>query len=312
MKSARSLITLAALLLANMAGLMAADLSPADRDWQAYEAVVKAPPPKPYKEMTRLEAAQNSEQKTLRLRELGLAFIENHPADPRRWSVVLYFHPSAPRFVKEWGPLNTEGVPDKPVVDEAAAAAWKAKVAELKAALAQAIDVPDEVKKVLAAQAAREANQQGFLAKWRSGKTAAPDFTMHDLSGKEVKLADYRGKVVVLDFWGLSYFEHPETLPHKKAMVHRLSNEPFALIGVNSDGKPAEVKPLFEKEGITWRNAIDETTSGKLATAWRVRGWPTIYVIDHLGVIRAVDLWNEELEAKVVELIKAAKAAASK
>lgn len=138
----------------------------------------------------------------------------------------------------------------------------------------------------------------------------APDFTATDLDGVAFKLSDYRGKVVVLDFWGLSYFEHPETLPHKKAMVHRLSNEPFALIGVNSDGKPADVKPLFEKEGITWRNAIDETTSGKLATAWRVRGWPTIYVIDHLGVIRAVDLWNEELEAKVVELIKAAKAAA--
>ena len=294
MKISRLLLTLSALLLANLVGLMAADLSPADRDWQAYEAVVKAPPPKPYKEMSRLEAAQNSEHKTLRLRELGLAFIENHPTDPRRWSVVLYFHPTMPRFVKEWGPLNTEGVPDKPVVDEAAAAAWKAKVAELKAALAQATDVPDDVKKVLAAQADREANQQGFLAKWRSGKTAAPDFTMHDLSGKEVKLADYRGKVVVLDFWATWCGPCKAAMPHTQQLASKHRAEGVVVIASCT----GDTRENFEKwvranqanyPDIIWAFDPAAKSDGRAAKKlYEVSGIPCQFVINREG--RVVDV----------------------
>jgi hypothetical protein len=101
-------------------------------------------------------------------------------------------------------------------------------------------------------------------------------------------------------------------LPHEKAMVHRLSKEPFALLGVNSDGPAEKVKPLFVKEGITWRNAMDGSVKGPLAKEWRVRGWPTIYVLDHRGVIRAKDLSGEALDAKVDELLREAKAEAAK
>jgi hypothetical protein len=56
---------------------------------------------------------------------------------------------------------------------------------------------------------------------------------------------------------------------------------------VNSDkgGQDALAK-IVEKEAITWRNAVEGSTSGPIATAWNIRGWPTLYVIDGDGVIR--------------------------
>ena len=74
-------------------------------------------------------------------------------------------------------------------------------------------------------------------------------------------------------------------LPHEKALVKRMNDKPFALLGINNDGKAEEVRPRFEKEGITWRNAI-ESEKDPLASKWNVSGYPNLYVIDAKGVIR--------------------------
>ncbi len=93
-------------------------------------------------------------------------------------------------------------------------------------------------------------------------------------------------------------------IPHTKEMVVRMKDKPFAFIGINSDGDRSVVQKILKDNEITWRNAIDGTTSGPLATAWNVRGWPTIYVIDAKGVIRARNLRDAALESKVEELLK--------
>jgi hypothetical protein len=92
-------------------------------------------------------------------------------------------------------------------------------------------------------------------------------------------------------------------LPHEKAMVERLKNRPFALIGINSDGDRSVVKKILNENGITWRNAIDVSTSGVLARRWNVRGWPTIYILDAKGVIRYRGLRDQEMEDAVVRLL---------
>ena len=45
--------------------------------------------------------------------------------------------------------------------------------------------------------------------------------------------------------------------PHEKALVQRMQEKPFALLGINNDGAPAEVKPRLVEAGITWRNALE-------------------------------------------------------
>jgi hypothetical protein len=44
---------------------------------------------------------------------------------------------------------------------------------------------------------------------------------------------------------------------------------------------------MLEKQGITWRQALDGTTTGPLSRAWSVEAWPTVYILDGAGVIRA-------------------------
>lgn len=75
--------------------------------------------------------------------------------------------------------------------------------------------------------------------------------------------------------------------PHERALVKRLANKPFALIGVNSDKDREKLKTVLKEKNITWRSFWNGgSRSGPISTAWGVRGWPTIYVIDANGVIR--------------------------
>ena len=84
--------------------------------------------------------------------------------------------------------------------------------------------------------------------------------------------------------------------PHERSLVARLADKPFALIGVNSD--PLEtVKVAREDENISWRSFWDGgSTGGPIASAWNVTGWPTIYVIDHEGVIRFKNVRGEAMD----------------
>jgi hypothetical protein len=76
--------------------------------------------------------------------------------------------------------------------------------------------------------------------------------------------------------------------PHERSLVKNLADKPFALVGVNSDPDLEKLKPVLEKEKITWRSFTNgpEGTGGPISKAWNVRGWPTLYLIDHKGVIR--------------------------
>lgn len=84
--------------------------------------------------------------------------------------------------------------------------------------------------------------------------------------------------------------------PHERSLVKRMESKPFALIGVNSDRDKDLIKKQNDKEGITWRSfwCGSEGTSGAIPTEWNVRGWPTLYYIDHKGVIRAKNLRDEK------------------
>jgi hypothetical protein len=89
--------------------------------------------------------------------------------------------------------------------------------------------------------------------------------------------------------------------PHERSLVKRLAAEPFALIGVNSDADKQALAPVLEKEQITWRSFWNgpEGTRGPISKAWNVKGWPTIYVIDHQGVIRFKGVRGEAMDKAV-------------
>ncbi|MBI5362534.1 MAG: hypothetical protein HZA53_05095 [Planctomycetes bacterium] len=101
-------------------------------------------------------------------------------------------------------------------------------------------------------------------------------------------------------------------IPHEKALVERMKNEPFALVGINTDTDKDEYRKQQKKHGVTWRSSWQGSTRGALPTEWGVSGFPTLYLVDHKGVIRKV--WvgtpdkEEDLDQLVDELVQAAKA----
>ena len=91
--------------------------------------------------------------------------------------------------------------------------------------------------------------------------------------------------------------------PHERSLVEKMKGKPFALIGVNSDSKE-KVQAALKRENITWRSFWDGgKTGGPIATQYGVRSWPTIYVIDHEGIIRYKDVHGEAMDNAVDELI---------
>ena len=92
-------------------------------------------------------------------------------------------------------------------------------------------------------------------------------------------------------------------IPHEKKMVAELKDQPFALLGINSDGDRSVVNKMLTEQGITWRQAIDGSTDGPIAKRFNVSGWPTIYILDKKGVIRFRDLRDQEMEDAVKKLL---------
>ena len=92
--------------------------------------------------------------------------------------------------------------------------------------------------------------------------------------------------------------------PHERSLVKRLEDKPFALLGVNSDPLK-KVKAAMKRENLTWRSWWDGgDTQGPIATAWNVSGWPTIYVLDHRGVIRYKNVRGEAMDKAVDTLLE--------
>jgi thiol-disulfide isomerase/thioredoxin len=129
----------------------------------------------------------------------------------------------------------------------------------------------------------------------------APEIEGEGIDGKKFKLSDFRGKVVVLAFWGHWCGPCRAMYPHERALVKDLEGKPFALVGINSDRDREALKDTMEREQITWRSFWDGgSTRGPIATAWAVRGWPTVYILDHKGVIRAHSVGGGALKDEVV------------
>ena len=93
--------------------------------------------------------------------------------------------------------------------------------------------------------------------------------------------------------------------PHERSLVKRLKDKPFSLLGVNSDADLEKLHKRMKEENITWRSFSNGPfgTSGPIAAKWGVRGWPTIYVLDHKGVIRFKNVRGDKMNAAVDQLL---------
>jgi len=115
----------------------------------------------------------------------------------------------------------------------------------------------------------------------------APEIDGEDLDGRPMKLSEFRGKVVLLSFWATSCFPCMKLIPHERSLVARLKGRPFAVVGVNDD-RPEVLRKALARNPVTWRSFKNKRGDRKAITQeWKLLGWPTLYLIDHKGIILA-------------------------
>jgi peroxiredoxin len=113
----------------------------------------------------------------------------------------------------------------------------------------------------------------------------APDFTLPDLGGTPVRLADFQGKrAVLINFWATWCPPCREEMPTLERVAREL-RETLQVLGVSIDTvAPATVRAFVRELGVSFPILLDPTLT--VATRYRVRGLPTSFVVDREGIVR--------------------------
>jgi thiol-disulfide isomerase/thioredoxin len=159
----------------------------------------------------------------------------------------------------------------------------------------------------------------------------APDFTAKDVTGKDVKLSDYRGKVVLLNFWASWCGVCKTEKPGLNAMAAEMASDDFVVIALASDHGWADAltavleslapqavpegKPTMEKVSTAFRQALPNGTPfkvlldppngddniGKITTSWGIKAVPESALIDRRGNIRAYFVNKRDWQTPVAQ-----------
>ena len=115
----------------------------------------------------------------------------------------------------------------------------------------------------------------------------ARDVEGMDLDGRPLTLTASRGRVTLVLFWANWCGYCRQMFPDTREWVSQYKDRPFALVGVNCDDDKAAAQRAVVREKLTWPSRWDGgVASGRLTEQWLVEAFPTLYLIDHEGVIR--------------------------
>jgi peroxiredoxin len=129
----------------------------------------------------------------------------------------------------------------------------------------------------------------------------APEIEGKDADGVPFKLSDYRGKYVIVIFWGGWCHACHGTLPLMNQAAAQLKDKNGVVIGVNTDIETEAKKALADYQ-VSFRNVLDNTSSGPNTSLYNLRNFPTLYLIDPKGVIA---IKNGSLDAMVAQILAA-------
>jgi len=121
------------------------------------------------------------------------------------------------------------------------------------------------------------------------GQTA-PDFTLQGLNGKNISLSDFRGRVVILDFWASWCTPCRASMPRLEALRKRYQDKGLVMLGVSLDRRKEDAKRFLTENGYSELVAMWESLAASQAVAhlYGIFGIPHTFVIDRQGIIRYV------------------------
>lgn len=129
----------------------------------------------------------------------------------------------------------------------------------------------------------------------------APAFTLQDLGGKAVNLADYQGQVVMINFWSAACPPCREEMPAMQKVYDELKDDGFVILAINVNDVPAVVKKFIESNGYTFTILKDD---GVVAKTYEVQFIPKTLILDRDGVVRFVEV-GQLNEAQIRSAVQA-------
>jgi peroxiredoxin len=116
-----------------------------------------------------------------------------------------------------------------------------------------------------------------------SSDASAPGFALSSLSGESVQLKDYRGRVLLLNFWATWCAPCRLEMPAFQNRSETYKDE-LAVVAVNNAESPEDVQAFVDELGLTFDILLDSTA--EVQRLYQVRGYPTSFLIDADGMIR--------------------------
>ena len=133
---------------------------------------------------------------------------------------------------------------------------------------------------------------------------AAPDFTLKSLDGHNLRLEEYRGQVVLINFWASWCGPCRQEMPLLDRLHQRYEDTGFAVLGVNVEGQAAAARELAESTPVSFPLLIDE--GQQVSELYRLEAMPSTIVVDRDGRVRYIHRgYKPGDESKYVEVVKA-------
>ena len=152
----------------------------------------------------------------------------------------------------------------------------------------------------------------GELSPYTEQDSPAPAFTLKALDGKLHRLEDYRGKVVLVNFWASWCPPCLAELPSMQRLADRMGAEAFEVLIVNVKESPFRVSKFMKLIGIRLTALLDD--KGEVFQSWGGTIYPTSFVLDSEGWVRYVAYgpleWDgEDVVATLLDLVPSGQAA---
>ena len=133
----------------------------------------------------------------------------------------------------------------------------------------------------------------------------SPELSATTLEGKEISLAEFKGKVVLIDFWATWCPPCIEGLPEIKKAYHAYKDKGFEIIAISLDQSIEPLEEFIAEEDLNWINVFDADQKSSLADQFNVTSIPSLYLLDQEGKIVALNPRGEGvLEAELAKLLQ--------